>query len=92
MKITRVNQILKIYNKNNTIRSEKINKSNGRDEFNISQQGKDFQTALEALSKVPDIREDKVNDIKRRIKSGTYNISAEEVANKIVERAFDKKI
>lgn len=92
MKITRVNQILEIYNTNSTRKSQKINKPGEKDVFTISKEGKDFQTALDALSKVPDIRHDKVNDIKKKIQSGTYNISAEETADKIVDSAFDRKI
>ena len=44
------------------------------------------------LAHVEDIRMDKVNDIKRRMESGTYNVTGEEVANKLVENYFDQII
>lgn len=50
------------------------------------QTGKDFIKALEVARGVSDIREDKVADIKERIKNGTYNVSAEDVARKILQR------
>jgi negative regulator of flagellin synthesis FlgM len=92
MKITRVNQILEVYNTNRVQKTGKTNRTMGKDVFALSEEGKDFQTALSALSKVPDIRYEKVQEIKQKLQSGTYNISAQELADKMVESAFDKKI
>jgi negative regulator of flagellin synthesis FlgM len=50
----------------------------------LSDQARDFRTVLDAVSKLPDIREDKVADIQNRIKNGEYNISASAIANKIL--------
>jgi negative regulator of flagellin synthesis FlgM len=64
----------------------------GKDVFALSKEGRDFQIALSALSKVPDIRQEKVQEIKEKLQSGNYNVSAQELADKIVESAFDQKI
>ena len=37
-----------------------------------------------AVSKASDVREDKIADIKARMAAGTYNISSEAVADKIL--------
>jgi negative regulator of flagellin synthesis FlgM len=92
MKITRVNQVLEVYNTNRIQKTEKTNKTMGKDVFALSKEGKDFQIALSALSKVPDIRQEKVQEITQRLQSGNYNVSAQELADKIVESAFDQKI
>lgn len=55
------------------------------DSINLSDDAKDFQTTLKSLSNTDDIREDKVNSILQKIQSGNYNISAEDIANRIMQ-------
>jgi len=62
-----------------------------KDVLSISDEAKDFQTALKALRDVPDIRDEKVRDILRNLESGSYNVSGYDVANKIIGNVFDKK-
>ena len=50
----------------------------------ISKAAKTYQTARTAVSKASDVREDKIADIKARMAAGTYNISSEAVADKIL--------
>lgn len=92
MKISRVDKIMEVYNTSKMKKIEKSKKKDEKDVLALSNQGKDFQSVLKAISKVPDIREEKVQEIKQKIQSGNYDISAEEVAEKIVESAFDTKI
>ncbi len=56
-----------------------------KDRLNISGQGKDLQVATQAVAQAPDIREDRVAALKAAYQSGTYNISANAVADKILE-------
>ncbi|SHJ66427.1 flagellar biosynthesis anti-sigma factor FlgM [Paramaledivibacter caminithermalis] len=64
-----------------------------KDKIEISSKAKDFQVAMNAFKNLPDVREEKVADIKKAIASGTYNPSAEEIIDKMFERvSFDKKI
>jgi negative regulator of flagellin synthesis FlgM len=58
-----------------------------RDVVALSARAKDFSVARKALDAASDMRLDNVNAIKGRIESGTYNISAEMVANKILSGA-----
>ena len=81
------------YNKINQMQSvSKINKVETKknvsktDKLEISQAGKDYQVAKAAVSEASDIRMDLVNDIKERLANGTYNVSDEDLADKLLER------
>ena len=50
------------------------------DEVEISDKGKAIHRAMHALSSVPDIREEKVEDVRSRIEAGRYTVSGKEVA------------
>jgi negative regulator of flagellin synthesis FlgM len=54
------------------------------EKVDLSTQAKDIQQAKNALSAVPDIREGKVQEIKSQVNKGTYNVSAEKIAGKMV--------
>ena len=47
-------------------------------------QGKDLAVAKKALSEASDIREERVAAIKKQMEEGTYKVSAEDVAEKIL--------
>lgn len=57
-----------------------------KDKLQISNVGKDMQVAKQAVSDAPDIREDKIAAIKQRLANGTYEVSGEEFAQKMMER------
>ena len=46
--------------------------------------GKDMQIAKAALAKTPDVRKEKVDAIKTAIQNGTYEVSNESFAEKLV--------
>lgn len=70
--------------------SERVSRAEEkRDYVALSTQAKDFQNVRKVLSKVPDIREDKVNDIRQRIQNGEYSVSASDIADKIISGYFN---
>ena len=87
-------QIQELYNKNKT--TSKVEKSSGasskKDVVSISSEGKDFQAALKAAKEAPDIRTDRVEEIKQRMQEDKYEVSSTEVADKIIDSLFGKKI
>lgn len=91
MRISGVNNILNNYNTQKVTQTDNKKKVRGKDVFDISSTAKEYQIAKKALSQSPDIREDKVQDIKRRIETGNYNMNAQEIADKIVDKIFDSK-
>lgn len=86
MRIDAYNQISQIYRTTGEVHTGKVRASKGSDKLEISQFGKDYQIAKQAVAAAPDIREDKVASIKERIASGEYNVSADELAQKLVAK------
>jgi negative regulator of flagellin synthesis FlgM len=58
------------------------------EKVDLSTMAKDIQQAKNALSKLPDVREEKVQQIKSQVEKGTYNVSAEKIAGKMVEESI----
>ena len=58
--------------------------SPAKDDVKISNVGKDFTIAMNALKDVPDIRMDRVNELSAKIERGEYNVSGEDIASKIL--------
>lgn len=62
-----------------------IGSSIGAAKAEISTKGKDFAKAREVAAKAPDVREDRVSDLKERIASGKYKVSADAIADRMVD-------
>lgn len=92
MRIDAFNKVSQLYQQSKTSKVSKTNAVSKKDRVEISQMGKDYQIAKQAVAQASDIREDKVNDLKQRIASGTYNVSAEDLADKMIKRSFDTTI
>ena len=80
------------YPPKNTLKTNEKTVSNFSDKLLISSMGKDYSTASKALSSTPDIREDLIYSIKERIKNGTYEVSGEAFAEKILENFFRRPL
>lgn len=81
-----IQSVMKAYGKT----APKAKKAEGKkfeeDKIEISSQAREIQVAMKALKDVPDVREEKVNEIRAQIKNGTYKPSSEDVAEKLLER------
>jgi negative regulator of flagellin synthesis FlgM len=82
-----VNKVMKKYQNN-------VNKADGagkvefkKDKLEISSGAKEFQIAMNAVKKLPDVRQDKVDEIKAKIEKGQYNPSAKNVAKKMLSNS-----
>ncbi len=51
----------------------------------ISSKSKEFAQAKALASETPDVREDRVADLKRKIADGTYKIDGESIADRLVD-------
>ena len=51
----------------------------------LSSKGKDAAKAREVATSTPDVREDKIAEIKQRIASSNYKVDAQAVADKLVD-------
>lgn len=86
MRIDTVNRIYETYQTQAATNVKKQEKVTSKDEVTFSSEAKKFAEVKKMLSDVPDVRWDKVNEIKERMASGNYNVKAEEVADKILSR------
>lgn len=57
---------------------------------NLSQTLKETQLIKEIISSEPDIREDKISELKEKIESGKYTIDNDAVADKLVDSFIDE--
>lgn len=87
---SQINHLLKIYAQQSKVsapgRKEAIKPAGKMDELVLSNQGQTIRLATQAIRETPDIRSEKVNELKEAIKTGTYNVSGEEVAEKLLGR------
>lgn len=64
----------------------------GSDRVEISREAREIRACMDALKNEPDIREDLVLEIKKRIQEGTYQPSTEKIVDGIIkELLLDKK-
>lgn len=55
------------------------------DKLALSQQATEVQAAHEALAAVPETRAELVNRLKAEVQTGTYQVDAERIAERLVE-------
>lgn len=84
MRIDAINRVSRLYQANSTKKVAKTNNTEKYDSVQISQLGKDYQVAKAAVAAAPDVRTDMVNDIKSRMQNGTYDVSMEMLADKLL--------
>ena len=87
MRIEAYNQIASIYKTSKTGKVQQpYGVSTGRDEVQISQLGRDYQIAKQAVTEAADIREDKVAELKAKVNSGNYSVDTADFAEKLFEK------
>lgn len=90
MRVDAYNAVNQLYQATSKTEKTKTEKTNGKkDAVEISQIGKDINVAKQAIKNVPDVREDKVAAIKKQLEEGTYQVSDQDIADKLVERFFE---
>ncbi len=89
---SQVQNILKTYSKqfsNNRLNKAEPAKSVSRkDNLVISSESKIKQKVMQSIKQSDDIRLDKVNEFREKVSTGTYTVSDEEVAEKMITRAI----
>lgn len=87
MRIEAYNQIQQIYKPQKTQKTAQTAKTTSfSDNLQISSIGKDIQTAKQAVANAPDVREEITAPLKASIAAGTYNVSSESFADKLLEK------
>ena len=86
MRIEAYTQVQQLYNSAKVQKDANVAKKGQTDQVQISSMGLNIQAAKAAFKSAEDIRFDKVNPIKEAIANGTYNVSAESFADKLLEK------
>ena len=87
MRIDAYNQVAAIYKSSKPARTNAAKKTGSfQDQLQISQTGRDYQIAKQAVANASDIREDKVAELKTRVDSGNYKVDAGDFASKLLEK------
>lgn len=87
MRIEAYSQIQQMYGASRpSNKAASVKGADFKDKLQISNTGKDLQVAKQAVADASDIREDKIAEIKQRLQNGTYEVSGEEFAQKMMER------
>jgi negative regulator of flagellin synthesis FlgM len=67
-----------------------ISSYNGTEQVAISPKAKDIQKATNVVNATPDIRIEKVEQIKDQISSGNYHISSDQLAEKVLQNIINE--
>ena len=86
MRIESYTQIQQMYGTKNKAKTQNTTKSAGSDRIQISSFGKDIQTAKNAVAAADDIRSELTAPIKASVANGTYNVSGESFAEKLMRQ------
>ena len=84
MRIEAYTQVQQIYNTRKTNKAQKVSNVSFSDQLELSSMGKDMQVAKQAVQNSPDVREDLVAKYKAQIQAGTYQVSSESFADKLI--------
>jgi negative regulator of flagellin synthesis FlgM len=59
-----------------------------KDRVSLSPQARELLNAQRALAAIPDVRAEKVEEIKTRIADGSYRIDSEQIAGKMIRESL----
>jgi negative regulator of flagellin synthesis FlgM len=75
-----------------TTAAERIAGKRTEESVVLSPEAKEIHAARQKLEDLPDVRQEKVNEIKKQLMNGSYSISDDKVASKMVEDALLNEI
>ncbi|MCI8626792.1 MAG: flagellar biosynthesis anti-sigma factor FlgM [Lachnospiraceae bacterium] len=91
MRIDTFNKISQVYQTSKPKKTSGSVTEGSRDSLELSRAGNDFVFAKAAVQAAPDIRQDRVDAIRQQLASGTYSVSGQDIAERLVERYLDLK-
>ena len=87
MRVEAYNQVMQVYGAQKLKKAEAAkNVSRGKDAVEFSGLGMDLQTAKAAVAEAADIREELTAPLKAQIQNGTYEVSGESFAEKLMAK------
>ena len=86
MRIDAYNTINRVYGTTSKPKVSQSSKTGSTDKVEISQFGKDLQVAKAAVSNAADVREDRIAEVQAKYPDGNYEVSADELAEKLAAK------
>ncbi len=86
MRIEAYSQVQQLYGAKNRTKTQKTAKNTASDQIQISSIGKDIQVAKNAVAAADDIRSELTAPLKASIANGSYQVSAESFAEKLMKQ------
>lgn len=86
MRIEAYNQVQQVYNTRKPGQVKHTAGAAPKDQVQISSMGKDFQTVKAAVAAAPDVREDITAPIKASMDAGTYEVSMDSFADRLMKK------
>lgn len=86
MRIESYTQVQQLYRTKKTAKAQQTSKKASSDQIQISSFGKDIQVAKNAVAASDDIRAELTAPLKASIANGTYQVSGESFAEKLLEK------
>ena len=74
-------------NKSSQARNQ--NTSDTGDKVTFSSKAKLFQEGLKVAKQSPDVRQEKINELKEKIKTGEYQVNEQTIAQKMLKEDID---
>lgn len=92
MKISR-NQVERVIALYKNVPRPLVEKENiSKDKITLSREGQIFKEIQKAIKESPDVRENRVNELKKDLDSGKYNVTGCDIAEKMVQRFLVDKL
>ncbi|WP_342758459.1 flagellar biosynthesis anti-sigma factor FlgM [Kineothrix sedimenti] len=91
MRIEAYSQVQQIYKKEKVDKSQKTVSASVSDQLSISSVGKEYHTAKQAIAGIADVREELTAPLKKSIQAGTYEVSTEKFADKLLQKCEEMR-
>ena len=96
MKISKVDdaaiQAVQQYQKADKVQEESSPKVGGNaapeEKVNLSTKARDIQQLRDAVGQLPDVREDKIRELKDQVDKGAYDANGQKIAEKMVSESL----
>lgn len=90
MRINGINPMSQGYNANKVKKAYgSQGTANVKDTVAFSSFAKELSVAKTAVDQTPDVRQTKVDEIKQQMQAGTYNVTAAQIADKLVGKLIE---
>lgn len=86
MRIDAYTQVQQLYSTKKTQKIQQEARTGFKDQLEISNKGKDYQTAKNAVAAADDVREEVVAPLKKAVDAGAYEVSPDQFAQKLFEK------